>query len=208
MQQQPFNQNHTQAGSVNMNHGGHELFDAHEMLATTVNVLDQYMIFRPYVKDQQLLSILDHQYGYITTQYNRMVEAFSTGQKPTTSIGPYEMDASTDVTYGITPSQPKKPNANLSEVKETGISAHMLGLIKSTSSLFAMAAPEVTHPVFRRVIADSIPDWIEMAYEIFLYQNKHGYYQVPKLQQADMTAMLNSFTTSSTNIKTSTTHLH
>ncbi|GAK13415.1 LOW QUALITY PROTEIN: hypothetical protein JCM19039_3258 [Geomicrobium sp. JCM 19039] len=194
--------------SAMTNHGGHELFDGHEMLAGMINVLDQYMIFKPYVKDQQLLDILEQQYDYLTAQYNRMVEAFSTGQKPTTDIQSYAMTQSHTVTYGITPSAPQKPNANLSEVKETGVSAHMLGLIKSTSSLFAMAAPEVTNPVFRRVIADSVPDLIEMAYDIFLYQNKHGYYQVPKLNGQDMNQMLSSFTTSNTKMQTGTNPPH
>ncbi|HEX6594725.1 MAG TPA: spore coat protein, partial [Bacillota bacterium] len=33
----------------------------------------------------------------------------------------------------------------------------------------------------------------EMAYEVFLYQNKHHYYQVPQLQQQDMQELINSF---------------
>ena len=32
-----------------------------------------------------------------------------------------------------------------------------------------------------------------MAYEIFQYQNKHGYYQVPRLDQQDMETLINSF---------------
>ncbi|WP_184405076.1 spore coat protein [Geomicrobium halophilum] len=184
-------------------HGGHEMFDAHEMLTSTINVLDQYMIFRPHVNDQELLSILDRQYDYMTTQYNRMVEALSTGQKPSMSIQPYEMPASNNVTYGMKPSQPKKPSGTLSEVSEEGLSAQMQGLLKSATSMFAMGAPEVTNPVLRRVIADCIPDFIEMAYEVFLYQNRNGYYQVPQLQQADMDKLLHAFSPSRANIQQS-----
>jgi spore coat protein CotF len=56
-----------------------------------------------------------------------------------------------------------------------------------------MSALETTNPVVRRVLADSVPNCIEMAYEISLYQNKHHYYQVPQLAQQDMQQMLNSF---------------
>jgi hypothetical protein len=38
--------NANQNVTPNMNHGGHEMFDAHENLASTITVLDQYMIFR------------------------------------------------------------------------------------------------------------------------------------------------------------------
>lgn len=69
----------------------------------------------------------------------------------------------------------------------------MLSLVKSHAGLLSMSALEVTNPVVRRVLAAQIPNFIEMAYEIFLYQNKHGYYQVPQLSKQDMTAMTTAF---------------
>jgi spore coat protein CotF len=69
----------------------------------------------------------------------------------------------------------------------------MLGLVKSHAGLLAMTSLEVTNPVVRRVLAAQIPNFIEMAYEIFLYQNKHGYYQVPQLSVQDMKAMTSTF---------------
>ncbi|KGX88150.1 spore coat protein [Pontibacillus litoralis] len=177
-----------------MIHGGHEMFDLHEMLAGIINVLDQYMMFRQYVQDQKLCDILDRQYQFIEQQYNTTVDAFSTGSDPAVPTQRYQMNQSNEVVYGIKPSQPKKPNRSLADIKDQGISGHMLGLIKSTASLLSMTAVEATNPVVRRVLADSVPNYIEMAYEIFLYQNKNGYYQVPQLAQQDMTAMLNGFT--------------
>lgn len=56
-----------------------------------------------------------------------------------------------------------------------------------------MSALEATNPVLRRIFADSVPNVVEMAYEIYLYQNKHQYYQVPQYQQQDMQAIINSF---------------
>ncbi|QQK75513.1 spore coat protein [Salicibibacter cibarius] len=204
-QQGQMNMDNQQSGHMQpmQNHGGHEMFDAHEALTTAINVLDQYMIFRPFVKEQELLGILDHQYDYITTQYNRMVEAFSTGQKPSKTIEPYEIPAMAEITYGMQASAPKKPTNNLGEINEQNISTHMLGLVKATSSMFALVAPEITNSVLRRVIADSIHDFVEMAYELFLYQNKRGFYQVPQLQQMDMDKMMHAYEPSQANIKQS-----
>lgn len=191
-QNQP-NQMQSEQIPPQLNHGGHELFDSHEIIAGMINVLDQFMIFRSFMKDQTLVDILDRQYTFIESQYNLIVEAFRTGQKPSGSTGVYKMTQPNDVVYGITPSQPKKPNQSLQDVKETGLSAHMLGLLKSEASLMGMAATEITNPVVRRVIADSIPNFIEMAYEVFLYQNKHGYYQVPQLAAKDAQAMTQAY---------------
>jgi spore coat protein CotF len=42
-------------------------------------------------------------------------------------------------------------------------------------------------------LADSVTIFIEIAYEISLYQNKHHYYQVPQLAQQDVQQIINAF---------------
>ncbi|MDV2684596.1 spore coat protein [Alkalihalophilus lindianensis] len=198
-QQQPTGTIQSNQLPQNMSHGGHEVFDAHEILAEMINVMDQYMMFRSFMKDQELIDILDRQYQFLESQYNLAVDAFSTGSKPAAeSTDVYKMTQSNDVVFGLTPSQPKKPNRSISEIKEAGLSAHMLGLLKTTASTMAMTAVEMTNPVLRRIMADTVPNMIEMAYEVFLYQNKHGYYQVPQLKQQDMQMMTQAFAQTTT----------
>lgn len=198
------NQNQNQIGnefSTNIpnqhikNHGGHELFDAHEVISCLISMLDQYQIYDQYVKDPELKSILQRQSSFVTQMYNTVVESFQTGQDPTIPTQQYKMTQSNNVLYGLMPGQPKKPNQSINELSDQGLSAYMLGHTKSLSSLLAMTALEMTNPVLRRVIADSVPNFIEMSYEIFLYQNKHRYYQVPQLMEQDMNAMLTSYST-------------
>jgi spore coat protein CotF len=73
------------------------------------------------------------------------------------------------------------------------VSGCLISSLKTGASMKTVAALESTNPVVRRVIADSIPNCIEMAYEISLYQNKHHFYQVPQFAQQDMQQMINSF---------------
>lgn len=177
------------------NHGGHEIFDTHEILAGMISVMDQYQIFEQHMQDQELKTIAQNQCDFLKQTYNTMVEAFKTGQDPSQPTKQYNMQQSNDVVYGITPSQPKKPNTSVSEVNEQGLSAYMLSQVKGMASMCAMSACEITNPVLRRVVADTVPNLIEMSYEIFLYQNKHHYYQVPQLQPADQAAMMQSYDT-------------
>ncbi|WP_209975265.1 spore coat protein [Paenibacillus eucommiae] len=177
----------------NMNHGGHEMFDAHEILAGFISLLDQYVLFEPLIQDQELKRILHTQHHFITDLYNISVEAFSTGMDPSHPTQTYKMDQNNQVVYGLQKMSPKKPMTSINEVKDAGISAYMLGLVKSTGSLLAMTSLEITNPVLRRMMADSVPNFIEMGYELFLYQNKRHYYQVPQLAQQDMVQMLNSY---------------
>ncbi|MFC7320786.1 spore coat protein [Halobacillus campisalis] len=196
MDQQP-QTNGTQA-SNNMapmvSHGGHELFDAHEVIASTISVLDQYQMYEQHIQDAELKKILTNQTEFLTQLYNIMVECLQTGQKPSQSTHIYNMSQNNDVVYGMKPGQPKKPNQSVNDLTDQGLSAYMLGQAKGLASLMSMTALEMTNPVIRRVVGDSVPNLIEMSYEIFLYQNKRGYYQVPQLAAQDLTQMTNSYT--------------
>jgi spore coat protein CotF len=193
-QQNPMHQNmHTGNVPQQMNHGGHEVFDVHEVLSGSIGAMDQYLMLRQHVKDPELMDILDRQYRFMQDEYNITVECFKTGQDPSKPTQSYKMTQGNDFVYGLTPSQPKKPAQSVSELTDACISGMMLGCVKSGASMKTMAAMEVTNPVVRRVLADSVPNCIEMAYELSIYQNKHHYYQVPQLAQQDMQQLLNAY---------------
>ncbi|MBY0120424.1 spore coat protein [Bacillus sp. S/N-304-OC-R1] len=193
-QQGQMHQNmHTGMINQQMNHGGHEVFDVHEVLSGTIGILDQYTLLRPLVKDQELASILDRQSQFIKQEYNTTVDCFKTGQDPAVPTQSYKMTQDNNFVYGLKPSQPKKPVNAASELTDECISGMMLGSLKSMAGAKTMAALEVTNPVVRRVLADSVPNCIEMCYELSIYQNNNHYYQVPQLSAQDMQQMTNAY---------------
>ncbi len=207
-QQEPMHQNlHTGAVPQQLNHGGHEVFDVHEVLSGTIGTLNQYMMLRQHIKDPELRDILDRQYQFTQDEYNITLECFQTGKDPSKPTQSYKMQQGNDFVYGLTPSQPKKPMQSLSEISDEFISGAMLAACKSGASHKTMAALETTNPVVRRVLADSVPNCIEMAYELSIYQNKHHYYQVPQLAQQDMIQMVNSYAPAQGMPQTSNTHM-
>lgn len=179
--------------SPEMNHGGHELFDVHEVLSSKIGALNKMLIFRPQVKDPELLDIIDRQYRFALDEYNIVVEAFKTGKAPSHATKNYEMKLENDFIYGLKPSPPKSPMQPGAEITDAMISGFLLGSAKTASTGCASAALETCNPVLRRILADCIPNCIERAYELSLYQNKHHYYQVPQLAPNDMQSILNSF---------------
>jgi len=184
---------HTGTVTPQMNHGGHEIFDVHEVLSGAIGTMNQYLLLSQHTKDPELLDIINRQYQFMLDEYNITVDCFKSGQNPSKPTQSYKMTQGNDFVYGLKPSQPKKPLQSVSEITDECISSLMLGGVKSGASMKTMAALEVTNPVVRRVLADSIPNCIEMAYEISIYQNKHQYYQVPQLAQQDMNQLLNAF---------------
>ncbi|WP_077247252.1 spore coat protein [Pseudobacillus wudalianchiensis] len=184
---------HTGAVSPKMNHGAHEVLDVHEVLSGAVGTMNEYMMLRSHVKDQELLNILDRQYQFMQQEYNTTLDCFQSGKDPAVPTQVYNMTQDNDFVYGLTSTAPKKPMQSTSEINDAFISGAMLGSLKSAASMKTMAALESTNPVVRRVLADSIPNCIEMAYELSIYQNKNHYYQVPQFAQQDMMQMMQSY---------------
>ncbi|MGP1906787.1 spore coat protein [Metabacillus sp. JX24] len=175
------------------NHGGHEMFDVSEILSGAVNALNLYVLLKPHVKDPELLDLMNRQEQFMMTEYNTIVECFQTGVKPSVSTEVYNMKQKNDFVYGLKQTPPVKPIGMPGEITDQVISSLMLNMVKSNASLKGMATTEVTNPTVRRVLADTIPNCIEMAYEISIYQNKHHYYQVPQLPEGDMQQMVNAY---------------
>ena len=191
-QQQPNLQSSEQI-PPRQNEGGHALFDTHEAIGSVISVLEQHLLYKEHMKDQELLAISQQHHSFMTQMYNTLVDTLKTGQNPAVPTQTYKMQTSNEVIYGMKQSQPKSPSQSVNEITDECVSGFMLGGLKSIASSFTLTALEATNPVLRRIFADSIPNVIEMAYEVFLYQNKHQYYQVPQLQAQDMQMLMDSF---------------
>lgn len=192
--QQQF-QNEQQSSQIpaQQNHGAHSLLDADEALGCLMSGLEQFIIFGEQIQDQELSAINERQKAFLSQVYNTFVETMKTGQDPTVPTQTYMMQMPTTVTYGMQQSAPKSPLQSSNEINDECISTYMMNALKSMASDFTLASLEATNPVLRRVIADSIPNIIEMAYEIFLYQNKNQYYQVAQLNNQDMSIIQNGY---------------
>ncbi|RSK29236.1 spore coat protein [Bacillus sp. HMF5848] len=159
-----------------------------------VDTLDKYVVFSQFVRDPELYDIMNRQYMFIQDTYNITVQSFQTGQDPSHPTQQYKMKQNNNVVYGLQQSaQPKQPIQTLNEMNDQKVSCQLLGTIKSDAGFMAQAGLEVTNPVVRRVIQDSVPNFMEMAYELFLYQNKNNYYQVPQLQRQDIQTMTSAY---------------
>lgn len=82
MQQQ--NHQNIETGIVppQLNHGGHEMFDVHEVLAGSINTMNTYTMLSEHVQDPELRDILQRQKQFMADEYNITLESFKTGQDP------------------------------------------------------------------------------------------------------------------------------
>ncbi len=184
---------HTGPVPPNMNHGGHEVLDLNELLSAAVGGLNKMTLIRPQVQDQELLTMMDRQFHFMQEEYNIILDCFKSGKDPMKPTQEYMMKQDNDFVYGLKQTQPSKPMQSSTEISDEVISGFLLDIHKSSASMKTMAALEATNPVVRRVLADSVPNCIEMAYEVSIYQNKNHYYQVAQLTEQDTMAIKNCF---------------
>ncbi|MDY0395227.1 spore coat protein [Virgibacillus halophilus] len=163
-------------------------------------------MYDQHIQDPELKSIAQRQKTFLSQMYNTIVETLKTGQTPSVKTQSYQMTENNTTLYGMQPSQPKAPAQSVNELSDQCISSFMMGNLKANAGAFCTTALETTNPVLRRVFQDSIPNLIEMAYEIYQYQNKNHYYQVPQLKQEDMQNYINSFAPMPGNISGGMTH--
>ncbi|WP_206109951.1 spore coat protein [Paenibacillus albicereus] len=164
-----------------------------EILSGMVAVLDQFVLFREAALDPELKQLLDRQHRFMLEHYHLTLESFAAGRKPHRDTQAYLIPNLPPVKFGTSPAAPSAPIAQPSELTDKGIAGYALGLLKSQASLLAMTSLELAHPVCRRVVAAQVPDYIEMAYEAFLYLNGRGWYQVPALPDAEAQRIASSF---------------
>ncbi|HLR72463.1 MAG TPA: spore coat protein [Pseudogracilibacillus sp.] len=172
--------------------GGHELLDVHQALGEVTGTLDHFVVYEQHVQDQELTNIMQRQKTFISQLYNTILDTLKSGKDPAVKTQTYHMEENNQSSYGMSPSSPKTPIQSVNELNDECISSGVMSHLKSMASSFTMTALEATNPVLRRIFADSVPNIIEMAFEMYLYQNKNQYYQVPQLSQQDMQALINS----------------
>lgn len=174
--------------------GGLEVLEAKETIGALVGGMEHFAIFKEHIQDQQFLSITEKQHQFLGQLYNTIIDTFKSGKDPAVKTQNYEMgQTATSTVYGMQPSSPKTPIQSMSELNDECISSALLGQLKGIATHLTTTSLESTNPVLRRIFADSVPNIIEMAYEIYLYQNKNQYYQVPQLSQTDTQTIQNTY---------------
>jgi len=174
--------------------GGHELMMTKEAIGSIVGTLEHLHLCKKDVQDKQLLDILISQTGYLTQVYNLILHVCHSAQEPKAKLEAYMMHTNNNMTtFGLTEKDPSTPIMTLDQVDDQIVSTALLSHLKGIATILTTASIEATHPVLRRLLADSIHNIIEMAFEIYLYQNEKGYYEVPQYNSADMKQLIINF---------------
>jgi spore coat protein CotF len=173
--------------------GAHETMEVHEVLTSAINGINHFQLYRSFVKDQQLMQILDNQMQFMMDEYNQMVQTLN--QQGNNNAVPYNSIANGAPTYGLKNPAPQSPNASMNQLDDRDVSSSMLSCHKTSASKKMMAALECANPQLRRMMQQGAVNCAEQAYEVWQFMNQKGYYQVPTMKEETTNTVLNSYQT-------------
>jgi len=173
--------------------GAHEMMQMHEVLTDSIDGINQFQLYRPHVKDPQLGSILDNQIGFMTQEYNSMVQTISYQGKG--EAVPYRRVKNVSPSYGLKSPSPNAPNVSPDEMDDRDVASGALGCHKASATLRSLASLECADPTIRRMLQHGFINCSEQAFEMWNYMNQKGYYQVPTMKPMTTDTMINTFTT-------------
>lgn len=171
--------------------GAHEAMEVHEVLTDHIDGINQFELYRPHIKDQQLMSILDKQLQHMVSGYQNLVNyVHNQGMH---AAEPYRAPRTNRVKYGLQQPAPNQPNTNPNEMDDRDVASGMMGCAKASALVCTAAALECADPNLRQMITNCAVSSINQAYEVFQYMNQKGMYQVPTMQQKTTQTMANSY---------------
>ncbi|PPB10611.1 spore coat protein [Brevibacillus laterosporus] len=174
--------------------GAHEVLDLHEVLDGMINTSNNMQMYRAYVRDPQLMSILDNQLQFHLQSYNMLI---ATLQKTNYQSSIQERHMKRlgygQPTYGLRQPAPVAPSTSTQEIDDRDIASCTLGLHKSAATIKMMATLECADPTLRRALSQAAVNCADMAYEVWQYMNQRGYYQVATLKEVTTQTMINTY---------------
>lgn len=171
--------------------GAHETMEVHEVLTATIDGINLLQLYRPIVKDQRLVQILDNQLQFTISEYNQTIQNLN--QQGLSQAVPYRSMRTVAPVYGLDNPASQSPNITVNQMDDRDVASGMLGLHKSSAKMKIVAALECANPQLRSMMQQGAVNCSEQAYEVWLYMNQAGFYQVPTMMESTTNTVLNGY---------------
>jgi spore coat protein CotF len=182
--------------------GAHETMEVHEVLAEKLNMISHFNLYAMQTKNPQLKNmIMRHQqeeiksydaivtYTHDYTQFNPI--------PPNTSVSNIQPN---QIQYGLDNPTMLAPETNAT-LNDYEVATAMLLCHKNAAANGVKAALEVADPNVRQMLTNSAMNCVNQAYEVFLFMNQQGLYQVPTVKDHTAKTYLHSYQPSSEGLK-------
>lgn len=174
--------------------GAHETMEVHECLMEKINLITHFNLYAKEAKNPQLLDMIMRHQQEEMMSYNEIV-GLTRGNSQFNPIPPNTNVSGINnqhIQYGLNNPPQFTPNVDAS-LNDQEIAIAMLLCHKNAARNCTQATLECADPNLRRAMLNSAASCMNQAYEVFLFMNEQGLYQVPTMKNQTTQTFLNSY---------------
>ncbi|MFS1511953.1 spore coat protein [Chengkuizengella sp. SCS-71B] len=174
--------------------GAHETMEVHEILNGSINMINHFSLYASQCQDHNLRQMIHNHIQTAVEGYDQLVAYTHDYNAANRSMQPYSQPniQPQQVRYGLHQPQSHVPQTQ-GQLNDQQIIAGMLCLHKGSAKNHIAASLECADPNVREMLIHGAVNCANQAYEVFLFMNQQGYYQVPTMEDHTAKTYLHSY---------------
>lgn len=177
-----------------MPYGAHETMEVHEILNEKINLINHFSLYAQHCQDKNLQDMINRHIMTAIQSYDQLISYTHDYSGVQQSARPYGMPnvSPQHIQYGLhNPAQAMpQPQGRLNDQQ---IVSGMLACHKNSARNHMHAALECADPNIRQMLINGAITCANQAYEVFVYMNRSGQYQVPTMNDHTAKTFLHSY---------------
>jgi spore coat protein CotF len=172
-------------------YGAHEVLELHEVMNTAIDSCHTLQLFVPYVRDPELRQILMTQLPFMQNEYNNLVHLVQ-GVGVGAAV-PYRANVHMTTSMVPQPQNPAQSNGFHAQLDDRDVASAMVSTHKSGAKLKMSASLEAANPQIRNALLQGAINCANMAYEVWGYMQRKGFYPLASLQETAQAQLLRGY---------------
>ncbi len=168
--------------------------EAHEVLNEKINMINHFRLYAQACQNQELKQMIDRHLQTAIQSYNQLIAYTHDYSAARPGQMPYQMPQiqPQQIQYGLRQPSPQTPQMN-GRLNDPQIASAMLICHKNSAKNQMAASLECADPRVREMLVNGAVTCANQAYEVFLWMNNNGIYQVPTMQDHTAKTYLHSY---------------
>jgi spore coat protein CotF len=174
--------------------GAHETMEVHEALNEKINIINHLALYTQQTENEQLRQMMERHMQSAIQSYDQLVSYthdYNSGLERRQAQGMVDVEPR-NILYGLRHPEQQAPQRQ-GQFSDQQIAFALLLCHKNSAKNSMISALECADPNIREMLMMSANTCANEAYEVFLFMNQQGQYQVPTMQNHTAKTLLHSF---------------
>lgn len=176
-----------------MPYGAHEAMETHEILNEKRLMIEHFSFYARECQDPNLRQMIERHLQAAIAGYNEMVGYTHTYKAVTPHQPDMRLVHPQQIAYGLRQPSPVAPQTGVTSFNDQQIAGAILSAHKNSARNHMQAALECADPNLRQMMVNGAVTCAQHAFEVFLYMNQKGWYQVPTLLDKTAQTLLHHY---------------